>query len=51
MQPRGTALTLRSHRRSGLRRTFHDAVLAEGSIPIALTRAKLLGGPIPAPPD
>ncbi|MFN8587098.1 MAG: DUF885 domain-containing protein [Candidatus Eisenbacteria bacterium] len=30
-------------------RRFHDAVLAEGSIPVALVRAKLLGEPIPAP--
>lgn len=28
-------------------RKFHDAVLAEGSIPLALIRAKLLGEPIP----
>lgn len=30
-------------------RKFHDAVLAEGSIPVALIRAKLLGEPVPAP--
>ena len=30
-------------------RKFHDALLAEGSIPLALIRAKLLGEPIPAP--
>ena len=30
-------------------RAFHDAVLAEGSIPVALIRAKLLGEPLPAP--
>ncbi len=30
-------------------RGFNDAVLAEGSIPVALIRAKLLGEPIPAP--
>ncbi len=30
-------------------RRFHDAVLAEGSIPVALIRAKLLGEPVPAP--
>lgn len=30
-------------------RAFHDAVLAEGSIPVALIRAKLLGEPVPAP--
>ncbi len=28
-------------------RAFHDAVLAEGSIPVALIRAKLLGEPVP----
>jgi hypothetical protein len=28
-------------------RAFHDAFLAEGSIPIALIRAKLLGEPVP----
>lgn len=28
-------------------RAFHDALLAEGSIPIALIRAKLLGEPVP----
>ncbi len=28
-------------------RAFHDALLAEGSIPIALIRAKMLGEPIP----
>lgn len=28
-------------------RAFHDALLAEGSIPIALVRAKMLGEPIP----
>ena len=28
-------------------RKFHDAFLAEGSIPVALTRAKLLGEPVP----
>ena len=31
-------------------RAFHDAFLKEGSIPIALTRAKLLGEPIPDVP-
>lgn len=30
-------------------RAFHDAVLAEGSIPVALIRAKLLGEPVPGP--
>jgi hypothetical protein len=30
-------------------RAFHDALLAEGSVPIALVRAKMLGEPIPAP--
>lgn len=30
-------------------RKFHDALLAEGSIPPALIRAKLLGEPVPAP--
>jgi uncharacterized protein (DUF885 family) len=30
-------------------RKFDDAVLAEGSIPVALIRAKLLGEPVPAP--
>lgn len=30
-------------------RAFHDALLAEGSIPVALIRAKLLGEPVPAP--
>jgi uncharacterized protein (DUF885 family) len=30
-------------------RRFHDAFLAEGSIPIALIRAKLLGEPVPEP--
>jgi hypothetical protein len=30
-------------------RKFNDALLAEGSIPIALIRAKLLGEPVPAP--
>ncbi len=29
-------------------RAFHDAFLAEGSIPIALIRCKLLGEPVPA---
>jgi hypothetical protein len=29
-------------------RAFHDALLAEGSIPIALVRAKMLGEPMPA---
>ncbi|MBI3297322.1 MAG: DUF885 family protein [Elusimicrobia bacterium] len=29
-------------------RAFHDAVLAEGSIPVALIRAKLLGEPVPS---
>lgn len=29
-------------------RRFHDALLAEGSIPIALIRAKMLGEPLPA---
>ena len=28
-------------------RAFHDALLAEGSIPLALIRAKLLGEPVP----
>lgn len=28
-------------------RRFHDAFLAEGSIPIALIRAKMLGKPVP----
>ncbi|MBI4349705.1 MAG: DUF885 domain-containing protein [Elusimicrobia bacterium] len=28
-------------------RRFHDALLAEGSIPVALIRAKLLGEPVP----
>ena len=28
-------------------RKFHDALLAEGSIPVALIRAKLLGEPVP----
>lgn len=28
-------------------RAFHDALLAEGSIPVALIRAKLLGTPVP----
>jgi hypothetical protein len=31
-------------------RAFHDAFLREGSIPIALTRAKLLGEPVPPLP-
>jgi len=30
-------------------RRFHDALLAEGSIPLALIRAKLLGEPVPEP--
>lgn len=30
-------------------RAFNDAVLAEGSIPVALIRAKLLGEPVPEP--
>jgi uncharacterized protein (DUF885 family) len=30
-------------------RAFNDAVLAEGSIPVTLIRAKLLGEPVPAP--
>jgi uncharacterized protein (DUF885 family) len=30
-------------------RKFHDAFLAEGSIPVALIRAKLLGEPVPEP--
>ena len=30
-------------------RAFNDAVLAEGSIPVALIRAKLLGEPVPVP--
>lgn len=30
-------------------RQFNDALLAEGSIPIALIRAKLLGEPVPEP--
>ncbi len=30
-------------------RAFNDAVLAEGMIPVALIRAKLLGEPVPAP--
>ncbi len=30
-------------------REFHDALLAEGSIPMALIRAKLLGEPVPEP--
>ncbi|MDM7915046.1 MAG: DUF885 family protein, partial [Candidatus Eisenbacteria bacterium] len=30
-------------------RKFHDALLAEGSIPVALMRAKLLGEPVPEP--
>jgi len=30
-------------------RGFHDALLAEGSIPLALIRAKLLGEPVPEP--
>ena len=30
-------------------RKFNDALLAEGSIPIALIRAKLLGEPVPEP--
>jgi uncharacterized protein (DUF885 family) len=28
-------------------RAFNDAFLAEGSIPVALIRAKLLGGTVP----
>ncbi|TBR17092.1 DUF885 domain-containing protein [bacterium] len=28
-------------------RAFHDALLAEGSVPVALIRAKLLGEPVP----
>ena len=28
-------------------RTFHDALLAEGSVPVALIRAKMLGEPMP----
>jgi uncharacterized protein (DUF885 family) len=28
-------------------RAFNDAFLAEGSIPVALIRAKLLGEPVP----
>ena len=31
-------------------RKFHDAFLAEGSIPVALIRAKLLGEPVPGIP-
>ncbi|RME24304.1 MAG: DUF885 family protein [Deltaproteobacteria bacterium] len=31
-------------------RDIHDAILAEGQVPIALIRAKLLGGPVPPPP-
>ena len=31
-------------------RAFHDAFLREGSIPVALTRAKMLGEPIPGLP-
>lgn len=34
-------------RTGGTDRAFHDAFLAEGSIPIALIRAKMLGEPIP----
>jgi len=30
-------------------RRFNDAVLAEGSIPVALIRCKLLGEPVPEP--
>ncbi len=30
-------------------RAFNDAVLAEGSIPVALIRAKLLGEAVPEP--
>ena len=30
-------------------RKFHDALLAEGSLPLALIRAKLLGEPVPEP--
>jgi len=30
-------------------RKFHDAVLAEGGVPVALIRARLLGEPIPEP--
>ena len=30
-------------------RAFHDAVLAEGSIPVALIRPRLLSEPGPAP--
>jgi hypothetical protein len=30
-------------------RAFHDALLAEGSVPLALVRAKMLGEPIPEP--
>jgi hypothetical protein len=30
-------------------RKFHDALLAEGSIPLTLIRAKLLGEPVPEP--
>jgi len=30
-------------------RKFNDALLAEGSIPVALIRAKLLGAPVPEP--
>jgi uncharacterized protein (DUF885 family) len=30
-------------------RAFHDALLAVGSVPLALARAKLLGEPVPEP--
>ena len=45
------ALREASQKKLGARydeRAFHDAFLAEGSIPIALIRAKMLGEPIPA---
>lgn len=32
-------------------KAFHDALLAEGSVPLALIRAKLLGEPVPGPTD
>jgi hypothetical protein len=39
---------LRKNRRAKFsERDFHDALLAEGSIPVALIRAKLVGTPVP----
>lgn len=35
----------------GADRAFHDALVGEGLIPLALVRAKLLGLPIPPLPD